>query len=315
MNTIDRNRRLRVAVLAGGDSAEREISLRSGGAVAQALSAAGHETTAIDPAGRDLADIDWSPFDACFLALHGGAGEDGRVQQQLEQLGVPYTGSGPEACRLAMSKAASKRRFVECGVPTLPWVSIDAHDALVDACECVAPLGYPLVLKPDAQGSSLGVAVVESSASLLDAVDTAGAYDGMVLAEPQVVGREFTIAVLGERTLPILEIVSPERVFSYDAKYVSSQTQYCFDFELATSLRARLLIAAAGAARALGTRGLVRVDLLLGPDERAWVLEVNTTPGMTARSLAPLAAERAGLPMIALCEELLRQSRTMAEVA
>ncbi len=249
MNSKHRNKRLSVVVLAGGDSPEREVSLRSGGAVAQALVAAGHEVTAIDPAGRELGEVDWSRFDGCFLALHGGAGEDGRVQQQLELLGVAYTGSGPDACRLAMSKSASKQRFVECGVPTLPWATIDAHDVLVDAWECVAPLRYPLVLKPDAQGSSLGVVVVDEPEALGDAVATAGAYDGLVLAEPQVHGREFTVAVLGERTLPILEIVSPDRVFSYDAKYASAATEYRFDFELATATRVQMLQAASGATR------------------------------------------------------------------
>jgi D-alanine-D-alanine ligase len=304
-----------VVVLAGGDSPERDVSLRSGGAVAQALVVAGHEVTAIDPAARDLADLDWSRFDACFLALHGGAGEDGRVQQQLERLGVPFTGSGPDACRLAMSKSASKQRFVECNVPTLPWATIDAHDVLVDAWDCVAPLDYPLVLKPDAQGSSLGLVVVDGPEALGDAVDTAGAYDGLVLAEPQVRGREFTVAVLGERTLPILEIIAPERVFSYDAKYASTLTETRFDFELATATRVQLLQAAAGAAGALDTRGLVRVDLIVGTDDRVWVLEVNTIPGMTPRSLAPLAAARAGLSMDALCDELLRMCLWMAEVA
>jgi D-alanine-D-alanine ligase len=315
MNANESCERFRVAVLAGGDSPEREVSLRSGAAVAEALAAAGHETIAIDPAGRDLTDVDWSRFDACFLALHGGAGEDGRIQEQLDRLGVPYTGSGPEACRLAMSKSASKRRFVECSVPTLPWATIDAHDALLDARQCVEPLGYPLVVKPDAQGSSLGVAIAENSRQLLDAIDTAGVYDGLAIAEPQVIGREFTVAVLGERTLPIIEVVSPEPTFSYHAKYASEQTQYRFDFELSTRLRAELLYAAAGAARALGTTGLVRVDLMVGNDDGVWVLEVNTIPGMTPRSLAPLAAARAGLPMTALCDELLRECLATMEVS
>jgi len=157
--------------------------------------------------------------------------------------------------------------------------------------------------------------VVDGPEALGEAVDTAGVYDGLVIAEPQVRGREFTIAVLGERTLPILEIVSPERVFSYDAKYASSLTEYRFDFELATDTRAQLLSAAAGAARALGTTGLVRVDLIVGSDDCVWVLEVNAIPGMTPRSLAPLAAARAGLPMGALCDELLRQCLSLAEVA
>jgi D-alanine-D-alanine ligase len=298
---------LRVAVLAGGDSAEREVSLRSGAAVAEALASAGHRVNSIDPARHALADVDWTRFDACFLALHGGAGEDGQVQRQLERLGVPYTGSGPRACRLAMCKSASKERFVEWGVPTPPFVLIDAHDESVDARARVASLGYPLIVKPDAQGSSLGVAVVDSPEELAGSIAAASKFDAMVLAESLVRGREFTIAVLGDRALPMLEIVSPDRVFTYEAKYQSSLTEYKFDFELATKTRAELLHAAVAATQALGTRGLVRVDLMVGHDGQVWVLEVNTIPGMTARSLAPRAAGRVGLSMAALCDLLLRE--------
>ncbi len=305
----------RLAVLAGGDSAEREVSLRSGAAVAQALADAGHRATAIDPSGRELAHIDWTPFDACFIALHGGAGEDGRVQQELEYLGVPYTGSGPSACRLAMSKNDSKEQFVECRVPTLPWTVVDSRRSNADARARVAPLGYPLIIKPDAQGSSLGIAVVDGPEALAGAIAAANRFDSLVIAEPRVLGREFTIAVLDERALPIIEIVTPERVFSYEAKYASSLTEYRFDFELDTPKRVELLHAAVGATKALGTRGLARVDLMIGHDGRVWVLEVNTVPGMTPRSLAPLAAQRAGLPMAALCDELVRQSLTTAGVA
>jgi D-alanine-D-alanine ligase len=306
---------LHVAVLAGGDSPEREVSLRSGAAVGQALAEAGHRTTAIDPAGRQLADIDWSAVDVCFIALHGGAGEDGSVQRELERIGVPYTGSGPDACRLAMSKSASKERFAQHGVPTPPWATIDAHDALCDPQACVCALEYPLVIKPDSQGSSLGVSVVESPAEVSAAVEAASLYDGVVIAEPWIAGREFTVAVLGDRALPILEIVAAERFFSYEAKYKSGETQYRFDFELDTPTRVALLHASVAATRALSTRGLVRVDLLVGRDGRVWVLEVNAIPGMTARSLAPLAAQRAGLPMPALCDTLVRQCLTTVEVA
>jgi D-alanine-D-alanine ligase len=305
----------RVAVLAGGDSAEREISLRSGAAVARALGEAGHRPLAIDPAGRDLADIDWTAFDACFIALHGGAGEDGRVQQELERLGVGYTGSGPAACRLAMSKRASKERFVERRVPTLPWALVDAHGSIDRACAKVAPLGYPLVVKPDAQGSSLGVTIVEGPDSLAGAMHAAGQFGIRAIAEPRVVGREFTIAVLDERALPIIEIITPERVFSFEAKYASSLTEYRFDFELDTRKRVELLHAAVAATKALGTRGLSRVDLMVGHDGRVWVLEVNAIPGMSQRSLAPLAAQRAGLPMAVLCEELVRPCLEVASVA
>ncbi|MGD9722604.1 MAG: D-alanine--D-alanine ligase [Pirellulales bacterium] len=315
MNVSSFGRPLRVAVLAGGDSAEREISLRSGAAVAQALCEAGHQTVAIDLAGRDLESVDWTRIDVCFLALHGGAGEDGRVQQQLSRLGVPYTGSGPDACRLAMSKTASKQRFVERGVPTLPWATIDVYDALSDPLTRCEPLGYPLVVKPDGQGSSLGVAVADDAQSLAAAVEAASLYDEFVLVEPLVRGREFTVAVLGERALPMIEVVSPARVFSYEAKYASAQTEYRFDFELPTRTHAALLVAATGAAQALGTSGLVRVDLMVGDDQRVWVLEVNTIPGLTPRSLAPLAAQRAGLPMAALCDALLRHCLETAEVA
>lgn len=307
MNPLSSSSPLRVAVLAGGDSAEREVSLRSGAAVCRALAAAGHRVHVIDPARRLLSEVDWTGFDAAFLALHGGAGEDGQVQRELARLGVSYTGSGPRACRLAMSKSASKERFVEWGVPTPAFVLIDAHDAESDPRSRVAHLGYPLVVKPDTQGSSLGVAVVDRASDLAEALAAASRYDAMVLAESLVQGREFTVAVLGDRTLPVIEIVTPERVFSYDAKYRSSQTEYRFDFELATRTRAELLHSAVAATLALGTRGLVRVDSMVDEDGRAWVLEVNTIPGMTARSLAPQAAGRVGLGMAALCDLLVRE--------
>jgi D-alanine-D-alanine ligase len=304
----------RVAVLAGGESAEREVSLRSGAAVAQALAEAGHASVAIDPAGRALADIDWSRIDACFIALHGGAGEDGRVQAELERLGIPYTGCGPEACRLAMSKSASKQRFAECGVPTPAWTAIDANRPGRDLQKRVARIGYPLVVKPDTQGSSLGVSLVDGPEKLGEAIDAAAAFDALVIAERQIAGREFTVAVLGERALPILEVVTPEPVFSYEAKYASSLTEYRFDFELATRTRVELLHAAVGAALALETRGLVRVDVMVGHDARVGVLEVNAIPGMTLRSLAPLAAQRAGIPMPVLCDQLVRECLATAEV-
>ena len=298
---------LRVAVLAGGDSAECEVSLRSGAAVADALVAAGHRVTAIDPALAPLTQVDWRDFDVCFLAMHGGAGEDGRVQQELERLGVPYTGSGPAACRLAMSKSASKERFRECRVPTPPHVRIDAGDSLAGIAVRVAPLGYPLIVKPDGQGSSLGIAVAENADDLPRSVAEALSRDDACLAEPLIRGREFTVAVLNDRALPIIEIVTPERVFSYDAKYHSSLTEYRFDFELPTPLRTEILHAAVAAALALDTRGLVRVDLFVDHAGQVWVLELNTTPGMTARSLAPQAARRAGLDLPALCDGLVRQ--------
>jgi D-alanine-D-alanine ligase len=299
--------RLRIAVLSGGDSAEREISLRSGHAVAAALATAGHRATLVDPAECTLDEVDWSTFDACFVALHGGAGEDGRVQRQLEHLGVPYTGSGPRACQLAMSKSVAKERFVEFRVPTAPFVVIDAEDSQEHVAQRVAELGYPLIVKPDSQGSSLGVSFVEREEDLARAVAKSRHFDGTCIAEAFVRGREFTVAVLDDRPLPLVEILSPERVFSYEAKYASSLTEYRFDFDLPATKRAEILHAAVAAARALATAGLARVDVMLGHDGGVWVLEVNTIPGMTPRSLAPQAALAAGIDMPTLCDLLVRQ--------
>jgi D-alanine-D-alanine ligase len=305
---------LRIVVLYGGDSAEREVSLRSGDAVAAALSTAGHQVAMLDPRWCDLAQVDWSPFDVCFIALHGGAGEDGRVQQLLEQWGVPYTGSGPQASCWAMSKSASKQRFREQGVPTPAYVVIHQYDSADELALRVAPLGYPLIIKPDSQGSSLGIAIANTPNDLSRAVAGSLAYGQAAIAEPLVLGREFTVAVLDGRALPLVEIIAPDRVFSYDAKYHSSLTEYRFDFALAAAKRAEISGAALAATRALGTRGLVRVDVMLGHDGQPWVLEVNTIPGMTSRSLAPQAALRAGLEMPALCDRLVRECLPVAEV-
>ena len=173
---------LHIIVLAGGDSPERAVSLRSGAAVAAALSEAGHRVKQIDPAGIALDAVDWSNCDVCFIALHGGAGEDGRMQQQLELLGVSYTGSGPEACRLAMSKSAAKQRFAAYGVPTLDWCVTDADDLTrgsraANVAKRVAPLGYPLIVKPDAQGSSLGITIVSAPKELTASIRSAERFD------------------------------------------------------------------------------------------------------------------------------------------
>ena len=310
----DSQSQLHVAVLAGGDSAEREVSLRSGQAVLEALLIAGHHASLLDPCKSPLSEVSWDNFDVCFIALHGGAGEDGRVQAELDRLGVLYTGSSPEVSRLAMSKSASKERFAACDVPTPPAILIAATETSDEALRRASELGYPLIVKPDTEGSSVGLAVVESAENLPAALDLARRYGGACLVEKLIRGREFTVAVLDERPLPILEIVAAERVFSYVAKYHNPETQYLFDFELPDSQREAITAAALGACRAIGTRGLVRVDVMLDSDGRPWVLEVNTIPGMSTRSLAPRAAAQAGLPMSALCELLVRQTLASAGV-
>lgn len=311
MSAIETGPQWDIVVLAGGDSAEREVSLRSGAAVAEALSEAGHHVSLVDPSACPLETIDWSRHDACFVALHGGAGEDGRIQQQLETLGVNYTGSRPTACRLAMSKSASKRRFVACRVPTPSFTVIAPGDSADTTTRRLHMLGYPLVIKPNAEGSSIGVSIVENAdevtAAVVQARGDSPDADHLVIAESFVKGREFTVAVLDERAFPLIEIVSPERLFSYEAKYASADTRYLFDFELSASKRVEISQICIKATRALGATGLSRVDVMLDAQGQPWVLEVNTIPGMTPRSLAPQAAARAGLPMPRLCDLLVRR--------
>lgn len=296
---------LRVALLAGGDSAEREISLASGREVAAALDSRGHAVDSFDPAETPLRDIYWGRYDVCFVALHGGAGEDGRVQAELEDLVVPYTGSGPKASRRAMSKLAAKRQFERHGVPTPPAVAFKTTDLFHDVSRRVSPLGYPLVVKPDSQGSSLGVGMAADESQLAARAIDASRYDSLLLAERWIEGREFTVAVLGRRALPLLEISAPGGWFDYDAKYVSDAAEFRFETGLPAAKVDELQSLAVNAAAALETAGLSRVDLRVDSSGQPWVLEVNTVPGLTSHSLAPKAAARAGLDFAALCEWML----------
>ena len=298
---------LRVVVLAGGDSAEREISLASGRNVARALAKARHNVAVIDPAKEPLDSIDWRRFDVCFVALHGGAGEDGRVQAMLESIGIPYTGSGPAASGLAMSKTASKECFLSAGVPTPAFATFDSRDPIAEVTAKVAALGYPIIIKPDSQGSSLGISCARTPADLARSLEECLRFDSMGLAEKKVEGREFTVAVLDRRPLPLLEIVGLEGIFSFDCKYQDQSIEHRFDFDLSLRDVRRLESAAVAAVEAIGTSGLARVDLMLDRVNEPWVLEVNTSPGMTERSLAPDAAARAGLEMPALCDQLIRE--------
>ena len=293
-----------IAVLAGGESAERDVSLASGKQVAIALALAGYQPLWIDPAQIDLRLLDWRGIDACFIALHGGAGEDGRIQERLEELGVRYTGSGPAASRSAMSKSAAKWRFAECGVPTLAFSGFDAGAVRHDSAE----LQFPLVVKPDAQGSSLGVSIAREPDELMECVRIAGCYGPKVIAEPYICGREFTVSLLGHTPLPMIEVIARQQVFTYDAKYSSDDTEYRLDSHLPAQVEAAIYRASVMAAEALGTEGLARVDLMLDEQNRPWVLEVNTVPGMTTHSLAPRAALAAGVMMPMLVDWMVRDA-------
>jgi D-alanine-D-alanine ligase len=291
----------RLVVLHGGDSPEREVSLASGQNVADALRAGGYDVCLVDPAETPLESVDWHGVLACAIALHGGAGEDGGVQRQLEKLQVPYTGSDSHASWLAMSKMASKCCFLRDGLPTLSATKFRTDDSSVAITRQAALLDFPVVIKPDGGGSSIGVAVATRASEVTQLVRDCGAVGSTALAEPFVRGRELTITLLGRRPLPVIEIVCPERIFDYASKYHRLTTEYRFRTGLSTKTLRQLDEIAVATTESLGTRGLVRVDLLLDEDQRPWILEVNTVPGMTPRSLAPMAAAHAGIDRSALC--------------
>ena len=301
-------RSLRIAVLAGGESPERDVSLASGRRVAAALVAAGHEVMVVDTARTDPGQLGRADCDGCFIALHGGAGEDGRIQRRLAERRIPFTGSGPRASALAMSKSAAKRRFHRHGIPTPEHVVLDPREPLEAMLARAATLGFPLIVKPDAQGSSLGVAIATSPEEFSARVRESSRYGGVVLAERRVFGRELTVSVLDRRALPPLEIVCREPVFDYQSKYSGNTTEFHAPADPRPITLEKLQSAALRAAVALDTSGMVRVDLILDRDGQAWVLEVNTLPGMTTTSLAPKAARQIGWEMADLCDWMLRDA-------
>lgn len=298
----------RVIVLLGGDSAEREVSIRSGNAVTEALQSAGYRVEQLDPAQVALDQFAWRPDDVCFLALHGAAGEDGRVQQWLQDRGLCYTGSGPEASRKAMRKSAAKTIWSDSGLPTPPWLCAAADQPPEQWLPAALRLGGSLVVKPDDQGSSIGLRLASAPEEIVAAVAHAAQFGSVVLIERFVPGREITATLLGQTALPLIEVESADSVFDYEAKYSSAATQYRLPAPLEPMIADEVQKTAVSAAEALGVEGLSRVDVRLDPQGRPWLLEVNTTPGMTARSLAPRAAEAAGLPLPQLCDWLVRDA-------
>lgn len=301
---------LRVVVLAGGPSAEREISLLSGAAVVDALRSRGHSVSHFDPQQESLEGVDPAAFDVAFVALHGRYGEDGTVQRQLETLGLAYTGSGPDASALGFRKSASKQRFREAGVPTPVGIEFTNHESLDSIISRVVLPGSPLesfpngpktlVVKPDSQGSSIGVGFASSLEQLREAVKESLRYDSAGLIEAAISGEELTVAFLDEEALPPIRIGTSRDFYDYEAKYLSDETRY--EFPEFTPVQERVLDLARRAVRSLGVTGLSRVDLRVDLTGQPWVLEVNTVPGLTDHSLSPKAAARAGIPFGELCE-------------
>jgi D-alanine-D-alanine ligase len=301
----------KVGVLFGGRSAEAEVSNMSGSGVLAALKAKGIDAHAFDPGQRSLAELAGEKFDRVFIALHGRYGEDGSLQGALELLGIPYTGSGVMASSVGMDKITTKILWLAEGLPTPKYAVLDAGS---DLDQVAASLGLPLIVKPPHEGSTIGITKVSASADLQAAYDAAAALDDVVLAEEFVTGREFTVAVLGTgsgaRALPIVEIVAPEGNYDYQNKYFTDDTQYFCPASLDEALAAEMQRIAVAAYRAVGCEGWGRVDVLLrASDNRPFLLEVNTSPGMTGHSLVPMAARAAGISYEDLCVEILRSAR------
>lgn len=308
----------RVAVLMGGVSGEREISLRSGTAVAGALREGGHQVLEVDlgpSAVEQLAALQ-KKVDVAFLALHGRLGEDGTVQGALELLRIPYTGSGVLASALAMDKRMSKRIFRSEGIPVAPDVVLTARDVesvgLRRAVEGVAlDLGFPCMVKPNREGSTLGSSRANNTEELEDALREAFGYDEVVLVERFIQGRELTVGLLGEEpeALPVLEVVASKGVYDYECKYTKGMTRYLVPAPVPERLAVELQRLAVMAHRALGCEGVSRVDFMMDEEGNAYCLEVNTLPGMTELSLVPKAAAAAGYSFPEAVERILSTAR------
>jgi D-alanine-D-alanine ligase len=301
----------KVGVLFGGRSAERDVSIMSGTGVLQALKSRGIDAHGFDPAERSLAELAAEEFDCVFIALHGRYGEDGSLQGALEQLGIPYTGSGVMASSVGMDKITTKIIWLSKNIPTPRYATVTPGDDL-DAV--VAELGLPLIVKPPLEGSTIGITKVEKAEQFEAAVALAAGFDEVILAEEFVTGREFTVAVLGSgkgaRALPIVEIVAPQGNYDYQNKYFSDDTRYHCPADLPAELTAAIQKHAVDAYRALGCEGWGRVDVLVRErDMRPFLLEVNTSPGMTSHSLVPMAARAEGISYEELCVEILRSAR------
>jgi D-alanine-D-alanine ligase len=288
----------KITVMLGGPSAEREVSLRSGAAVAQALRSLGHEVAELDPR-----DDSWSlapGTEVVFLALHGTYGEDGTVQRRLEELGVPYTGCDPEASRIAFDKHLTKQRCVGAGIPTARFLLLDSPAARW-------PLGWdpPVVLKPVRQGSSVGLQFVERVADFARALGEALRYDSQVLLEEKIAGRETTVGILAGAALPLVEVRPRTGVYDYQNKYTPGTTEYLCPAPFDEPTTRRVQEAGLGASRAVGGRDYGRVDVMVRATGEPVVLEVNTLPGMTETSLLPKAAAAAGLGYAQLCQRMV----------
>ncbi|WP_341922386.1 D-alanine--D-alanine ligase [Polaromonas sp. YR568] len=302
----------KVAVLLGGHSAEREVSLMSGRGVLEALRSRGVDAHAFDPAERDLGELKRENFERCFIALHGRFGEDGTVQGALELMGIPYTGSGVMASSIAIDKVMTKRIWLAEGLSTPKYLLL--RRGAYERQQVIAvpdDLGLPLIVKPAREGSSIGVVKVAGYSGMVDAVEQAAQMDADVLCEQFISGDEVTCPVLGTgddaRALPVIRIVAPEGNYDYQNKYFTDTTQYLVPCGLPAGEEAAIQALVLKAYRLLGCRGWGRLDVMIdGKTRQPYLLEINTSPGMTGHSLVPMSARAAGISYEDLCLDVLR---------
>lgn len=301
----------KVGVLFGGRSAEREVSIMSGTGVLNALKSRGVDAHGFDPAERSLAELAAEKFDRVFIALHGRYGEDGSLQGALEQLGIPYTGSGVMASSVAMDKIFTKKIWLYHALTTPKYAVLNAS---TDLRKVADQLGLPLIVKPPHEGSTIGITKVTSADALPAAYQLAAKFDEEVLAEEFIQGRELTVAVLGRGAgayaLPLIEIVAPDGNYDYQNKYFTDDTKYLCPAPIDEALTQEIKAMCEEAYRAVNCEGWARIDVLLrASDNKPFLIEINTSPGMTGHSLVPMAAKAAGMSYEDVCIEILKTAR------
>lgn len=299
----------KIAVLFGGDSAEREVSLNSGAAVVKGLEELGYQVLAIDTQGFQLTDLHALKVDRVFIALHGRGGEDGCLQGALEYMNIPYTGSGVLGSALSMDKVRSKQLFKASDIPTAAFHVVNREDyQQADLPAILAQLGGKVMVKPAKEGSSIGMSIANSSEQLKHSLDVALEFDQQVLIEQWLSGAEYTVSILGEQALPAIRMETPNEFYDYQAKYQSQTTQYHCPCGLSAEQESLLQSLALQAFKSTGAKGWGRVDVMQDELGNWQVLEVNTVPGMTESSLVPKAAAQAGLSFAELTERILQLS-------
>ncbi len=308
MNIRSWLKRRMIGVLMGGDSAERSISLKTGKAILASLQRQGFRAKAVDPRGNPARALKKANITFAYMALHGPGGEDGRIQSVLDEMGIPYTGSGVLASAAAMDKVISKQLFDSAKLSSAPWLAVTRQEASMVA-SWVRRTGYPVVVKPASQGSAIGVSVVKRPGQLASALRLAFRYGGCALIEKFLKGPEITVGVLGKTTLPIIEIVPQARTFyDFHAKYAQGGSRHILPARISTAAARKSRALALGACKVLGTRAVARVDLIVDVRRGPMLLEVNTIPGMTETSLLPEAARAAGYDFDALVLKIAEYS-------